>query len=116
MTVQPPVFRQPDAPPEPASTFRQSPAVAPDPRRDDERRRPVPMMLLPGDPEPPVGAVILSDGLGGTAYQRSYTDGLWYSAITTDGLTWPQIANKPGNAVRPRRGPRLFLLHVPPAQ
>lgn len=37
-----------------------------------------PRLLTPSDPIPPHGSVVLVHGLEGTAYQRFYSDGLFY--------------------------------------
>ena len=45
-------------------------------------------------PEPPAGSVVLAHGETGTAYQRFFSDGLWYAAGAPrdlGGLTWEKL-------------------------
>lgn len=61
--------------------------------------------LLPTDPEPSHGSVLLSEGPTGTAWQRHHNDGRWHST-SGRSLTWDELLAR----VASRRGALPLLL------
>jgi len=53
-------------------------------------------LLIPEDEayEPEPGSVVLTDGLHGTAWQRYFSDGLWYSTTGDHEWTWQQMTRQ----------------------
>lgn len=69
-----------------------------------------PIFLARSAPEPPAGAVVLTDGPTGTAFQRLFSTTRWHSSTgSTPPLSWEQLQAKTD-----RRGALpLLLVHEP---
>lgn len=58
--------------------------------------------------EPPMGSVVLTESLTGTAWQRHYSDGLWHSS-TGSVAAWANLGLRLGK-------PKFrFTVYTPPA-
>jgi len=70
----------------------------------DDRGRP----MVPEDEcfEPECGSIVLVKGPQGTAWQRFFDTGLWYSARGKEGRTWEQMLASPGLVLVYEVGPR----------
>lgn len=64
--------------------------------------------MVPDDEcfEPERGSIVLVKGPHGTAWQRFFDDGLWYSARGKEGRTWEQMLTSPGLVLVYEAGPR----------
>lgn len=74
--------------------------------------RSTPVFLARSAPEPPVGSVVLVEGVTGTAYQRLFSTGRWHSAPVgaAGSLSWEALQAK---TERPGALP-LILVHEAP--
>ena len=64
--------------------------------------------LLPTDPEPPHGSILIIESTSGTAVQRFYSDGLYHST-TGRVVTYADLFRRPGRRPRP-----VYLVYIPP--